>query len=105
MTAAGSVLPDAHPADREIDVILNDEQIRRGRVRILNERRDGLARKVHVGLRLAEDDGLPGKRPLRPQTLELTLLLPVRANLRGDRIDRLKTNRVRRIGVLDAGIP
>ena len=105
VASAGPVFADAHPAGRQIDVVLDDEEIRRGRVVVLDDRCDGIAGEVHIGLGLYQHHALPGENPLRHQAGELALRLPGRANLRSDRIDRLKTNRVRSIGVLGPGIP
>ena len=93
-------LANAHLARRQVDVVLDHQEIRRRRVVVLHDRRHRVARQVHVGLRLHEHHRDSRERALRHQTLKLALRLPRRADFRGNRIDRLKTNRVRSIRIL-----
>ena len=104
MSATRTALLYTQFPNGQVNIILNDDEIRRRSIRILNKRGDGLSREIHKGLGFNEKDALPLPSAACEKRIFRLLELPVRPHLASNRIRRLETNRVRRIGVLCARI-
>ena len=90
-----ATLPDPHATDIEVDVIrYHDDLLRRNLIEV-RERRDAVARQIHVGHWLHDDELLRPRRRhhprLRIDTLKLRLVQLQPAQLLAERLHRRET--------------
>ena len=95
VTTRRATLPDPHATDSEVDVIRHHDDLLRRNLIEVRERRDAVARQVHVGQRLHDDELLRPRRRhhpcLRIDPLKLRLVQLQPAQLLAERLHRRET--------------
>ena len=90
MAAGATTGPDANASERQIQIIVNDNQVFSADPIVTPQGFDGLAAAVHVGLRFGQDDFFTLQRSLSDER-RAKCFLQFNATLRRDPFDTEET--------------